>query len=133
MGGKAIWNIGKTAVLGGLSSLGGLAMKGIGAAGNIARAGSAIYAAGGMSGLLAAAGSMMLTPVGLIAGVGALGYGLYKAYKWWNCNKASVYTNLRLRQYGLTEADSDKNHFIFELEEYLMKEAVGYHTKVFLT
>jgi LAS superfamily LD-carboxypeptidase LdcB len=125
-GGNALWNVGKSAVLGGLEGAGGLIMKGVTAARGMAMAGSAIGAAGGVGGLLAAAGSMMLTPVGLIAGVGALGYGAYKAFKWWNRNKASVYTNLRLRQYGLTESDSDNNHFIFELEEYLMKEAVGY-------
>jgi len=91
----------------------------LGAAGGLAASG----AMGALGAGAAAIAGVMASPVVTALSVG---YGVYKAYKWFTRNKASVYTKLRLAQYGLTDKDDDLNHFIFELEDYLQEEAIGY-------
>lgn len=89
-------------------SLGGAAMTGL-----------------GMS--LSAIGAALTSPVVLgAAAVAAVGYGGYKAYKYFTRNKASDITKIRLRQYGLTNELESNYHRIFALEDYLLDGRIGF-------
>ena len=90
-----------------------------------AGAGSAVL--GAVSVGLSMIGAALASPVvlGAIA-VAAVGYGAYKAYKYFTRDKLTEFEEIRLRQYGLLEEDKDHNHKILELEEYLNDGRIGY-------
>ena len=103
--------------------------------GDVALTGGALTAIGS-TGIGSAIGGGLATAGTAIAGVlsapvvlgvlaaAAIGYGGYKAYKYFNRNKASKLVEYRMMQYGLAGL-KDKYHLIFELEEYLEKNAIG--------
>lgn len=117
-------------VLTGGRVLGTLAMAttGLSALGGLASVGSGLAAAGAVA---ATVGGAILTvlssPVTLAVGaVAAVGYAGYKAYQYFSRNDSDWLTDIRLRQYGLSKADSDNYHYVFNLEGYLLKNAIGY-------
>jgi hypothetical protein len=90
-----------------------------------ATAGSAVAGAV-TTGVAAALASPVVLGAGAIALAGLAGYGAYRLYKHMTQNDASLLGQARMAQYGLTKGASEKYHFMFELENYLVKEVVGY-------
>lgn len=78
---------------------------------------------------LAAIGSVLASPVvlGAIA-VAAVGYGAYKAYKYFTRDTVDEFEDIRMKQYGIGTGESDKkfNHYVLALEGYLLDDKIGY-------
>lgn len=79
---------------------------------------------------LVALGSVLTSPVALGAlAVSAAAYGAYRGYKYLIKDNLDEYQDIRIKQYGLTNAGDDKqyNSKILELENYLLEDGiVGY-------
>lgn len=89
--------------------------------------GSALASVGGAA--LSVIGGVIGSPVvlGAIA-VAAVGYGLYKLYKYANRDNATDLERMRLRQYGFAfnSVVERENHKLYTLEAYLEDGRVGY-------
>lgn len=87
-----------------------------------------MLAAGG-SALMTGIGAMMASPVvlgGLATAAGA--YGVYKLGQFMTRNSADDIDLIRLTQYGLSEDQDSDYHYMFELEQYLIDNVVGYNS-----
>lgn len=107
--------------LGGLgtiaSGVGSLAM---GAGGMALSAGGAIL--GGLGTAAAAVGSVLTAPVILGAlAAAAVGYGAYKAYKYFTRTKLTPLSTVRYAQYGFLSSDTDHLQQVFGLEDIVME------------
>ena len=78
----------------------------------------------GMGIIGAALGSPLVLGSLAIAGIG---YGAYKAYKYFTRNKVTSLTKIRLRQYGFTDENKDQYHRVLELESYLLENNIAYN------
>lgn len=91
----------------------------VGTAAGTAAAGGAAAAGGG--GLVA----LLCNPITLgIAATVALGYGIYKGYKYLNRNKASPETEVRMMQYGFRHSESTHYHSIYQLESEILENGI---------
>lgn len=87
-----------------------------------------MLSAGG-SALMTGVGAMMASPVvlgGLAIAAGA--YGVYKLGQFMTRNSADDIDLIRLTQYGLSEDQDSDYHYMFELEQYLIDNVVGYNS-----
>jgi LAS superfamily LD-carboxypeptidase LdcB len=92
------------------------------AAGGLGMVGSALATVG--AGVL----SVLSSPVVLgAAAIGAVGYGIYKGYKYFTRNKVDDFQKLRILQYGLT-TESNDIHRVLALEAYLEDGRLIYDT-----
>ena len=82
---------------------------------------SAAGAVGG--GLLTLATSPLLPVLAGAAAIGAVGYGLYKGYKYLTRNDATDIDKIRLLQYGLPHEYSGLYHKVFALEQMVEEKA----------
>ena len=86
--------------------------------------GATATAAGG---LMASIGAALASPVVLTGlGIAAAGYGVYKLGSFMTRNNADDIDKIRLTQYGLSDEQDSDYHYMFELEEYLIDNVVGY-------
>ena len=88
-------------------------------------------------GMLAAGGSALMTGIGAMlaspvmlggAALAAGAYGTYKLGQFMTRNSADDIDLIRLTQYGLSEDQDSDYHYMFELEEYLIENVVGYNS-----
>ncbi len=71
--------------------------------------------------------SVLSAPIVLGAAViGGLGYAGYKVYKYATRNSVDALGKYRMAQYGLTENQDKYNHYMLNLEDHLVTNAVGY-------
>lgn len=125
--GKGALSMGGAAVRGGLSLAGNIGVRGLLASGSLLTGGIGSAIAGTASMAMGGLSAIMASPVTLPLAVAALaGYGIYKGVKFLGRNKASLLTRVRLAQYGLLADQSSEFHRIFELEEYLESECLGF-------
>lgn len=127
-------NLAKTAWrAGGSRAVASMALNKTHAALHVAR--TAMMASGGTLGAMGGLGAtlaqgalaVIASPLALkAAAVGAVGYGIYKTYKYFTRNSADEFQKLRLVQYGLKE-DHDQQHRIMALEEYFLDGRVTPH------
>jgi hypothetical protein len=92
--------------------------------------GSLALSAGGA--LLGAIGGIISSPVVLgAAAIAAVGYAAYKGYQYATRDNTDKFQDIRIKQYGLTNSESDKkyNHHILQLEEYLSENAISFRNK----
>ena len=90
-------------------------------------AGGVGTAATATAGLLGSIGAFLASPVVLTGlGVAAAGYGIYKLGSFMTRNSADDIDKIRLTQYGLSDDQDSNYHYMFELEEYLIDNVVGY-------
>jgi hypothetical protein len=92
--------------------------------------GSLALSAGGA--LLGAIGAIVSHPVVLgAAAIAAVGYVAYKGYQYATRDNTDKFQDIRIKQYGLTNSESDKkyNHHILELEDYLSGDAISFRNK----
>ncbi len=113
-----------------MSAIGGLATGALSLAGSAAAtvggaALSAVLAVGGaaLSGIAAVLTSPVLLVPAVIAG---LGYAGYKTYKYFTRNNTDSLGKFRMAQYGFLEEQKKYYHYALSLEEFLIKNAVGY-------
>jgi len=87
--------------------------------------GSGLASAAGTigSGLLTAATSPLLPIIAGAVAVGAVGYGLYKGYKYLTRNNIMPIDKIRMNQYGLNDSQSDHYHYILGLEQMVQEKA----------
>jgi len=112
---------------------GALGLKALVGLGGAATAGTAAAGAGGAAaaggGLLAGTAALLASPVVLgvlaVAATAAVGYGLYKGYKFLTKKKITPLSKIRYAQYGFLEKDTEHLQGVFGLED-ILKEAVSY-------
>lgn len=137
--GKVISKLGRLGapIAGGISALGR-----VGNIGGVLEAGRSALVIGGtllpgIAGSISAAVGITASAVGAIlsspvvlgaAAVGAVGYGLYKGYKYITRNNIDDFEEIRLRQYGLSNPKVNKTHnaTVLQLESYLLDGNIGY-------
>lgn len=115
-----------------LGSLGAMASaaKNVVMAGALATTGTGSAILGIAGSAMAALGAILTSPVALgVIAASSAAYGVYKGYKYFTRDKLNEFEEIRIKQYGLTnsELDKDYNHKILELENYLIDDSViGY-------
>ena len=113
----AMTAVGAGSTIGMITGAGALA-GGLGATGMLAGLG------GSALGLLGTAAGAALTAIsspvvlGALA-VGAVGYGLYKGYKFFTRKKFNTTERMRMIEYGLPEKDDSGARKVYELEQYM--------------
>jgi D-alanyl-D-alanine carboxypeptidase len=106
------------------------AVRNVALVGSLVTGGAASAVMGAVGTGLAAIGSVLASPVVLGAlAVGAVGFGLYKLYKYANRDNVNEFEDIRMKQYGVGTGESTKkyNHFLLTLEAYLTDGRVGYN------
>ena len=143
--GVASAGIGALKTVGAPIAAAGKALGGVGAVGRVLSAGRMVQMAGMIGSLatggigsvaMAAASASMSALAGVMASpvilgalaVGAVGYGAYKAFKYFTRNSVNAFENIRMKQYGLgLDANStDYNSYMLNLEEYLQDGCITY-------
>lgn len=106
------------------------AVKNVLMAGSIATTGTGSAILGVAGAAMSALGAILTSPVALgVIAASAAAYGAYKGYKYLTRDSLDEYQEIRIKQYGLSNTDSDKeyNHKLLELENYLIGDSViGY-------
>lgn len=133
VGSKIFGAVAKT----GLKGLGHVAKFGLKTAGRVALFGLTKAVPAVLGGALSVAGaaigaiaSVLSSPIVIgTAAAAAVGYGLYKTYKYATRNNANDYERVRLQQYGFATSDEmdSYNHRAYMLEAYLLDGRVGYN------
>lgn len=110
----------------------GLAARAVGMVRNAALV-TGLVSGGGLGTIVGAVGGLMsvlASPVvlGTLA-VAAVGYGAYKAYKYLTRDNVDPMEDIRMKQYGIGTGEADKkyNHYMLQLENYLLDGRVGFN------
>lgn len=125
-----------------LMKAGGLAKGALGVGGTVLRvgAGLAMPLLGSLGSLALSAGGAVVSAVAGVLGspvilgalaVAAVGAAGYYGYKYFTRDKLDEFQDIRVKQYGLTNSESDKkfNHQLMNFEGYLIDTCVEYNDK----